>query len=220
MPVLFAKVSGVEGGRLPAYWQRVRQLAGGEALYVRQLPMPLEEGSFQALALKALKNGHIDRELLRRDRRYPFALLREELQDHLFDKLQLMLDRRLIEGTFVNGTEYTVLATALGMGKGLLRMLQAFDFTRKNPKVVCVDAKEDGATLQDAILLTLLNLVGFDVALFVPTGYRTIERFMADNLPVEHQIGEYIYDLTAPELDAMPQARRSGWLDRLFRREN
>lgn len=220
MPVLFAKVSGVEGGRLPAYWQRVRQLAGGEALYVRQLPMPLEEGSFQALALKALKNGHIDRELLRRDRRYPFALLREELQDHLFDKLQLMLDRRLIEGTFVNGTEYTVLATALGMGKGLLRMLQAFDFTRKSPKVVCVDAKEDGATLQDAILLTLLNLVGFDVALFVPTGYRTIERFLADNLPVEHQIGEYIYDLTAPELDAMPQARRSGWLDRLFRRES
>ena len=220
MPVLFAKVSGVEGGKLPAYWQRVRQLAGGEALYVRQLPMPLEEGSFQALALKALKNGHIDRELLRHDRRYPFALLREELQDHLFDKLQMMLDRRLIEGTFVNGTEYTVLATALGMGKGLLRMLQAFDFTRKSPKVVCVDAREDGATLQDAILLTLLNLVGFDVALFVPTGYRTIERFLADNLPVEHQIGEYIYDLTAPELDAMPQARRSGWLDRLFRRES
>ena len=220
MPVLFAKVSGVEGGRLPAYWQKVRQLAGGDALFVRQLPMPLEEGSFQALALKALKNGHIDRELLRRDRRYPFALLREELQDHLFDKLQLMLDRRLIEGTFVNGTEYTVLATALGMGKELLRMLQAFDFTRKSPKVVCVDAKEGGATLQDAILLTLLNLVGFDVALFVPTGYQTIERFLADNLPVEHQIGEYIYDLTPPELDAMPQAKPTGWFDRLFRREN
>ena len=129
-----------------------------------------------------------------------------------------MLDRRLIAGTFVNGTEYTVLATALGMGKELLRRLQAFDFTRKNPKVVCVDAREDGATLQDAILLTLLNLVGFDVALFAPTGYRTIERFLTDNLPVEHQIGEYIYDLTTPELDAMPQARPSGWIDRLFRR--
>ena len=220
MPVLFAKISGVEGGRLPSYWQRVRQLAGGDALFVPQLPMPQEADACQALALKALKNGRVDRELLRRDRRYPFALLREELQDHLFDKVQLMLDRRLIEGTFVNGTEYTVLATALGMGKGLLRMLQAFDFTRKSPKVVCVDAKEGGATLRDAILLTLLNLVGFDVALFVPTGYRTVERFLADNLPVEHQIGEYIYDLTVPELDAMPQARRSGWLDRLFRRES
>lgn len=219
MPVLFAKVSGVEGGRLPAYWQRVRQLAGGDAMFVRQLPMPLESGAYQALALKALKNGRIDRRVLRQDRRYPFALLREELQDHLFDKLQLMLDRRLIEGTFVNGAEYTVLATALGMGKDLLRRLQAFDFTRRSPKVVCVDAKEGGATLQDAILLTLLNLVGFDVALFAPTGYRTIERFLTDNLPVEHQIGEYIYDLTPPELDAMPQAKPSGWLDRLFRRE-
>lgn len=219
MPVLYAKVSGVEGGRLPAYWQKVRRLAERDALFVRQLPMPLEGGPTQALALKALKNGRIDREALRRDRRYPYGLLREELQEHLFDKLQLMLDRRLIRGTFVNGAEYTVLATALGMGKALLRLLQAFDFTRKNPKVVCVDAVEGGATLQDAILLTLLNLVGFDVALFAPTGYQTVERFLADNLPVEHQIGEYIYDLTTPELDAMPREKPSGWLDRLFRRE-
>lgn len=218
MPVLYAKISGVEGGRLPAYWQKVRQLAGRDALFVRQLPMETDGGNTQALALKYLKNDRVNREGLKRDRRYPFGLLREELQDHLFDKLQLMLDRRLIAGTFVNGTEYTVLATALGMGKALLRMLQAFDFTRKNPKVVCVDAREDGATLQDAILLTLLNLLGFDVVLFVPTGYQTVERFLTDNLPVEHQIGEYIYDLTTPELDAMPQARPSGWIDRLFRR--
>ena len=121
--------------------------------------------------------------------------------------------------TFANGTEYTVLATALGMGKALLRLLQAFDFTRKSPKLVAVDAKEGGACLQDAILLTLLNLLGFDVALFVPTGYRTVERYLADNLPVEHQIGDYIYDLTPPELDAMPQPRPAGLFDRLFRRE-
>ena len=75
------------------------------------------------------------------------------------------------------------------------------------------------ATLQDAIILTLLNLMGFDIALFVPTGYQTVERFLTDNLPVEHQIGEYIYDLTVPELDAIPQAKPTGWFDRLFRRE-
>ena len=219
MPVLYAKVSGVEGGRLPAYWQKVRQLAGKDALYVRQLPMPLDGGNYQPLALKYLKNDRIDREGLKRDRRYPFGLLREELQAHLLDKVQLMLDRRLVRGTFANGTEYTVLATALGMGKELLRLLQAFDFTRKSPKLVAVDAKEGGACLQDAILLTLLNLLGFDVALFVPTGYRTVERYLADNLPVEHQIGDYLYDLTSPGLDALPQAKPAGLLDRLFRRE-
>ena len=219
MPVLYAKVSGVEGGKLPAYWQKVRQLAEKDALFVRQLPLALDGENYQPLALKYLKNDRINREGLKRDRRYPFGLLREELQEHLFDKLQLMLDRRLIAGTFVNGTEYTVLATALGMGKALLRKLQAFDFTRRNPKLVCVDTREDGATLQDAILLTLLNLVGFDVALFVPTGYQTIERFLADNLPEEHQIGEYVYDLTAPSLEAMPQAKPAGWLGRLLRRE-
>ncbi len=221
MPVLYAKISGVEGGRLPEYWQKVRQLAEKDALYARQLPLPCvkEEGAYQAMAQKALNNGRINREALKRERRYPFGLLREALQAHIFDKLQLMLDRRLIRGTFVNGTEYTVLSTALSMDKELLRMLQAFDFTRRNPKVVCVDAREGGASLQDAIMLTLLNLIGFDIALFVPTGYQTIERFLADNLPVEHQTGEYIYDLTTPELDAIPQAKPSGWFDWLFRRE-
>ena len=221
MPVLYAKISGVEGGRLPDYWQRVRQLGEKDALFARQLPLPWvnEGGAYQAMAQKALNNGRINREALRRERRYPFGLLREELQAHIFDKLQLMLDRRIIRGTFVNGTEYTVLSTALSMDKALLRMLQAFDFTRRNPKVVCVDAREGGASLQDAILLTLLNLIGFDIALFVPTGYQTIERFLADNLPVEHQTGEYIYDLTTPELDAIPQAKPSGWFDWLFRRE-
>ena len=54
----------------------------------------------------------------------------------------------------------------------------------------------------------------------MPTGYQTIERFLADNLPVEHQIGEYVYDLTPPELDAIPQLKPASWFDRLFRREN
>lgn len=39
----------------------------------------------------------------------------------------------LIRGTFENGTEYTVIATALNLPKDLLRKIQKFDFTKKNP---------------------------------------------------------------------------------------
>jgi len=219
LPVLYAKVSGVEGGRLPEYWQRVKRLAGGDALYFPRLPMDAGDGgAHQALALKALRGGRLRREALKGDRSYPFAMLREELQEHMLDKLQLMLDRRLIRGTWVNGTEYTVVATVLGLGKEVLRRLQAFDFTRANPKVVCVHTREQGATLQDAITLCFLNLVGFDVALFVPTGYQTVERFMADNLPVEHRTGDFVYDLEVPDLDALPAPRGPSWINRLLNR--
>ena len=131
-----------------------------------------------------------------------------------------MLDRRLIKGTFENGAEYAVVATVLNMDKALVRMLQSFDFTQRNPKLVCVAAGEGGATLEDAILTTFLNLAGFDIALFVPTGYQTVERFLNDNYPVEHQAGEYMYDLTVPDFKTLPPPKGRSWLDNLFKRGN
>ena len=222
MPVLYATVAGVEGGKVDAYWQRVRQLQGKDTYFVRNLPlMPSGVGSaFMPLALSAVKDRRLHRDALRSHKLYPFGLLREEMQAHILDKLQLMLDRRLIRGTYQNGTEYTVVATVMSMDKTLVRMLQGFDFTRENPKLVCVSTDERGATLEDAILLTFLNLAGFDVVLFVPTGYQSIERYLNDNLPVTHQVGEYLYDLDVPNLDALSQPPQKGhsWLKNLWKR--
>ena len=221
MPVLYARFFGVERGDIQIYWQRIRQLAEGDVFFRKGFPVaPGGASPFQPLALRALRGGVLRRNALKSDRQYPFGIIREEMQDHILDKIQLMLDRRLIRGTFENGVEYTVVATVLNMDKQLVRMLQSFDFTRRNPKAVCVAADEGGASLEDAILLTFLNLVGFDVALFVPTGYQTVERYLNDNLPVEHQAGEYMYELRVPELEAMPKPRKRTWLDNLFKRGN
>lgn len=219
MPVIYAKFSGVPRGALTPYWQKVKQLVGKDAFYISNPPMiPAGDGNrMQALAMKALRHGRVSREAIRNERQYPFGLLREDLQAHIFEKLQWMLDRRFIRGTFVNGTEYTVVGTVLGMNRELLRMLQAFDFTKRNPKLVFVYTGESGATLEDAILLTFLNLVGFDIALFVPTGYQVIEGFLADDLPVEHQLGAYVYDLAVPDLNALPPLRGPSLIDRIFR---
>ena len=46
-----------------------------------------------------------------------YGLLREEIQDHILEKLQLLIDRRIIRGTFENGTEYTILAVVLNLEK-------------------------------------------------------------------------------------------------------
>ena len=222
MPVLYAKVSGVEGGRADAYWQKIKLLLGdrGNAVLIPSLPylQPGEMNPYQALAIKALKNGVLRRDVLAGSRQYPFSLLREELQAHILDKLQIMLDRRLIRGTYENGTEYTVIATVLNLKKELLRLLQKFDFTKTNPKAVCVSASDRPASLEDAILFTFLNLAGFDVVLFVPTGYQVIENRLNGSLPVEHQAGEYLYDLRVPDLDALPPEKGRSWLENLWKR--
>ena len=220
MPVLYAKVSGVEKGKVDAYWQRIKTLVDKETIFIPRLPM-IAHGTpnpYQSAAVSALRGGRLNRAALQAHSQYPFGLLRQSLQDHILDKLQLMLDRRLIRGTFVNGTEYTVVATVLNMDKTLLRALQSFDFTRRNPKLVAIAPDDRGASLEDAIMTTFLNLAGFDIAIFVPTGYQSVERHLNGGGPVEHQAGEYLYDLTVPDFNTLPPPKGKSWLDNLFRR--
>ncbi len=205
LPVFFAKLSGVPD-RLESYWQEIKSLSSAEqTFFIRSLPClaPGEGASMMALAKKALRGGKLDRSALRGDRAYPYAFLREEVQEHLLDKLQLLLERRLIRGIGVNGAEYKATAVALSLRKEILRALQGFDFTKKNPKMLVYAPGDAAPSPEDAILLTLMNLCGFDVVLFVPTGYQTVERYLDGISPVEHQLGAYRYDLALPDLDAV-----------------
>lgn len=222
MPVIYAKISGVEDGKLAPYWQKVKSLVStADTLLFRQFPIVRSGGnSFGQMAVKCLKNGRIRSDELKANRQYPFGLLRVEMQEHILRKTQGMLDDRLIRGTFENGTEYTVLSTILGMSKEILRLIQGFDFTKKNPKIVAISTKDQMPTLEDAILLAFLNRIGFDIAMFVPTGYQTIEPYLKDCLPIEHQIGAFIYDQEIPDFASLPEHRGLQRLNQFLRRGN
>ena len=129
-----------------------------------------------------------------------------EMQEHLLDKLQLLLDQKLIRGTFENGTEYTVIATALNLPKDLLRKIQKFDFTKKNPKLIYINPTEERISLEDSILAAFLSLVGFDVLFFVPTGYQCIEQHFTRPFASETQIGDYLYDLRIPDFNTVQES--------------
>lgn len=222
MPVIYAKISGVEDGKMAQYWQKAKALASAsDTLLFRQFPIiPKGPGSFGQLAVQCIKNGRIVGDALKANRQYPFGLLRAEMQEHILRKTQEMLDQRAVKGTFENGTEYTVLSTVLSLRKEFLRLIQGFDFTKKNPKMVVISAKDQMPTLEDAILLTFLHHVGFDIALLVPTGYQTIEPYLRDCFPVEHQIGAFVYDQEIPDLETLPEHRGLQRLNQFFRRGN
>ena len=74
-------------------------------------------------------------------------------------------------------------------------------------------------SLQDSILVTFLNLAGFDILFFDPTGYQSVENYFAEKLMEEHQIGEYKYDMQVPDLNNIStNSTRSSWRRKLFRR--
>ncbi len=220
LPVIFAKVSGVKDGMVPKYWSAVKGLMTEDSFLVKNVPYidPAAVNPMKAHAVEFLKNGRIQRRRIKEHPSYPYSFLREEIQEHIFDKLQLLIESRLIKGTFENGTEYTIVATILNMPKDIVRLIQKFDFTKKNPKLIYVNTGEKMISLEDTILTAFLNLAGFDVIFFVPTGYQNVERFFNKRLMEEHQIGEYVYDLQVPNMALVSSNTRPSWRDKLFRR--
>ena len=52
----------------------------------------------KAFAVEFYKNGKLLRNKIKNHPRYPYHLLREEMQEFILDKLQLLIERKLIKG--------------------------------------------------------------------------------------------------------------------------
>ncbi len=220
MPVIFAKVSGVKDGLVPQYWSSIKSLITPETFVIRNLPLINSEAlrPMTECAAGFLKNGKLQRDKIRSHKSYTYGFLRENIQNHILDKLQMLIDRKLIKGTFENGTEYTIIAVALTMSIDIVRKIQNFDFTKKNPKIIYINTGEQIITLEDSILMAFLSLIGFDVLFFVPTGYKTVENFYNSDIPDEHQAGSYVYDLRVPDFRTVSSNTRQSWREKIFKR--
>ena len=145
--------------------------------------------------------------------------MREDMQTYILDKLQLLIDSKLVKGSLQNGTEYSIIATILSLNVDTLRLLQKFDFTKDIPKIVCIDTTETMYSLEDSILLAFLNLIGFDILLFTPTGYQNIEKHYSRKLFENHVYGEFMYDLLPPNLHYdQTKNDMKKWKNKLFGR--
>lgn len=223
IPVIYSKVSGVKDGQTEPYWAAIRELLTENTVLVPKAPY-IENAApnpVKAYATEFYKNGRLQKTKIKQHPKYPYGILREEVQDVMLEKLQIILEQKRIRGIGENGTEYTVIATVLNLPKEILRLIQKFDFTKKNPKLIYVNATEQVISLEDTILVTFLNLIGFDILFFIPTGYQSIEKYFNQRVMEEHQIGEYVYDLQVPDLKNLPSNKsRQSWRNKIFKRGN
>lgn len=219
VPVLLEKICGIKDGPILPYWLEIKKLVTPETTLVTKLPWQtgLEANPMKPYATQFLRQGRLQREKIKQHKDYPYGILRPEIQDYLLDKLQVLLDEKLIAGTYQNGTEYTIVSTILGLPKDLLRRIQNFDFTKKNPKLIIISTTEETLSLEDSILVAFLNLVGFDILFFVPTGYQSIEKYFQKPFANEHQLGPYRYDLRVPDFRTLHEGGKSS-IRKLFGR--
>ena len=221
IPVICAKVSGVKNSDIVPYWISVKELMTQDAYVIQNVPF-IESTAYNPLkehTTEFFKNGKLQKNKLKNHADYQYRFLREEMQEHMLEKLQILINQALIKGTFQNGTEYTIVATALNLPKDIIRLIQKFDFTKKNPKIIYINTGEKVSSLEDSILIAFLNLIGFDILSFVPTGYQNIENYFNKQLMEEHQIGDYIYDMQIPNFATLSlNTRPKSWRDIIFKR--
>lgn len=222
LPVIFAKISGVKEGKVQEYWLEIKKLITPDTIVVKGVPFVQAEKGRQVSSqiVGFLKNGKLQKQKIKESNLYTYGFLRQEVQEHILDKLQILLEQKIINGTYENGMEYVIIATILNMQKDILRLIQKFDFTKKNPKLIYINTTETMISLEDSILIAFLNLIGFDIVFFVPTGYQCVEKYFAKNIMEEHQLGEYMYDLRVPDFDKKSVNVYRSWRDKIFKRGN
>ena len=145
-----------------------------------------------------------------------------DTQDYILEKIQEMIDLHWIIGE-KDDVETTILSVTLNLDRKTVQLIQQFDFTKEVPKVIVVSVNENIATLQDAVYLLFLNLIGFDIAVFTPTGYRNIEKYISKNAFEEYEIGEYLFQIQIPKKQKLKDmakniSEENGLLTRLFKR--
>lgn len=220
IPVIFTKISGVKDGDIREYWSSIKALVSEDVFLASSVPAfeSYSSNPMRKYATEFYKNGRLLRSKIKNHPSYPYGYLRNEVQERIFDKMQVLLERRMIDGISENGTEYLAIATILNLDKDLIRKIQNFDYTKMNPKFVYINAGEQMISIEDSIVIVFLSLIGFDIALFVPTGYQTVERYIRNISIEEHQIGSYEYDLQVPDLRKATEKSEKSWRSRLFGR--
>ena len=56
-------------------------------------------------------------------------------------------------------------------------MIQKFDFTKKNPKLIYINTTETVISLEDSILTAFLSLLGFDVVFLYRPDIRAWKKY-------------------------------------------
>ena len=210
MPVILAKISGVKDGNVRNYWQAFRSFITPDTMVIANAPKirSTAMNPVKQYAPEFLRQGKLQRQMIRSHKCYQYGILRDATQQMMLDKIQLLIDQKIIRGTFENGMEYNIVATLLNLDKYTLRMIQKFDFTKQNPKIIYVQTKETMLSVEDTIYFSFMSLLGFDVLFFVPTGYQCFEQYLNRSFVLEHQIGEYMYDLKIPLHPPLSEEKR------------
>lgn len=221
IPTIFAKISGVKDGNLNSYWDGVKWKLSPYTRIIYKSPSYRKYGESNLDIYSPYFAG--DRILidqLKNSRYNKYSYLSDSLQMLILNKMQETIDSGFIK---IPVQELTPLVIYVGMNieKEILRLLQKYDFTKDIPKLVVIDVIEDTFSKVECIQLVLYNLLGFDIIIYTPTGYKNIETYVSEAAFETHIMNEFKYNVHIPKFripDSVPEPKSEGLFGKLFKK--
>ena len=217
VPNIFAKICGVKDGNKNNYTKEFKSLVNDKTIVYDGFPLIMNAASVTDISLnQAISRNKIVPDYLKKIPEYKYDYINDNTQNLIIEKIQELIDLKWIEYSGSNLNKI-ILGTLLNLDKMTLDLIQNFDFTKDNPKIIIYDNDEAMPNVMDCIYLCFLNLIGFDIVIFTPTGYKNIEKFIKKGVWETYLIGDYMYDIKLPKVKGNVVFRdKGGFFSRLF----
>lgn len=220
VPNIFAKVCGIDKGDLQAYYKDISFKLSPWSVYYYKVPFfkPAMTNDYYTTFYSGTK---IDIDSLKRSRYNKYDYMTDDIQYLIFNKMQEVVDSGFID---VPQSDLLplVIKTGLNIPPQFLQLLQSFDFTRNIPKIVIVSNGKQTFAVFECILLVLFNMIGFDIIVYTPTGYKNLESFIRPEAFQTFTLGEFKYDFSPQSLripKEIPHEKESIF-ERIFKGKN
>lgn len=164
------------------------------------------QGTYNTLLNSIGFNGVTDRNQIKMCWKY--NILNDDKQDLMINKI----DELCKNLKYMKGIELDDIAIAMSnLPDSIINDILWFDFTKMTPKIIMIMTSQDIINKYDCLVLTFCNLLGFDVAVFNPTGYKGLDGYLAPNLYENYNLG-------TPRLNVVYKDKKQnkGFFQKLF----
>lgn len=198
-PVFLSKINGVYSDSRE-YFDFIRLLRDVEnAFFIeydgdfRKISKEFTKDAF-SLSFAINSNGIIDKKLILDEKIYPISTLSESQQTMILEKIEEVIAGDMFVGGLNREDVIRGLYTVLNMDKRLVHLINSFDYSLINPKLIIYMNESLVIEKELSFLILLLSKVGFDIVILSPAGANCIENVINTQLLDVHRLDKMVYD--------------------------
>lgn len=212
VPTLYAQITGLGNFSKRSYIDFVSDLTQNSMCFVTEAleisPIKLKGDS----SLKTMSDKHFNKKFAEKVLSMtPLSILSQEKQNLLVEKANEMIKKYKFNSIW---DVLTFAGILFAIPEALAQLIHVWDLTKVNPKIVMVLTGTRKLESKEEVMLQYLHAIGFDVLLFVPTGYGLVTEDLLRSGLQKIDLSNYNFSIQYSEI----VSNRKGLLDRLFHR--